>query len=52
MPVGPSPPHPAPFLPPPPPLKKKYQKLTDLSDILKTDLVDFVMLLQIIFLNC
>ena len=48
MPVGPSPPHPAPFLPP---LKKKYQKLTDLSDILKTDLVDF-MLLQIIFLNC
>lgn len=49
MPVGPSPPHPAPFLPPP--LKKKYQKLIDLSDILKTDLVDF-MLLQIIFLNC
>lgn len=51
MPVGPSPPRPAPFLPPPPPLKKKYQKLIDLSDILKTDLVDF-MLLQIIFLNC
>lgn len=51
MPVGPSPPHPTqpPFSPP---LKKKYQKLTDLSDILKTDLVDFVMLLQIIFLNC